>query len=111
MPPTGAPAPPLRSAETSGAAPAPAPAAGLRPVSRVEPSFPREGIGLGARAVLLRARLTVAADGSVSQVGFIQSEVGARPFERAARSALLQWRFPPGVGERTYLQEVRFSEQ
>lgn len=103
--------PPVRSLGEAASGSGATAATVLRPLSRVEPSFPREGIGLGSRAVLLRARLTVAADGSVSQVVFVRSEVGSRPFERAARSALLQWRFPPGSGERSFVQELRFSEE
>ena len=96
-----------------GAGPTPAPTAGpaLRPVSLVEPDFPREGLGLAGRAVLVQARLSVAPNGSVVRVSFLQRTSDSRLFERAARSALLQWRFPEGQGERTVVQQLRFSEQ
>ncbi len=96
-----------------GPGPTPAPTAGpaLRPVSLVEPDFPREGLGLAGRAVLVQARLSVAPNGSVVRVSFLQRTPDSRLFERAARSALLQWRFPEGQGERTVVQQLRFSEQ
>ena len=83
----------------------------LRPVSQVEPAFPREGLGLAGRAVVVQARLTVAPNGSVTQVSFMQRTPDTRVFERAARTALLQWRFPEGQGERLVVQQLRFSEQ
>ena len=94
------------------AAPAVAPsqAAPLRPLAVVEPAFPREGLGLGTQAVLLQARMTVAPNGTVTQVNFTQTGAGNRLFERAARAALLQWRFPEGAGERVVVQQIRFSE-
>lgn len=93
------------------AAPAPV-APALRPSATVEPAFPREGYGLGQRAVLLQARLSIAPDGSVTQVSFAPGTgASQRPFERAARNALLQWRFPPGQGERSYQTQLRFSEE
>jgi outer membrane biosynthesis protein TonB len=97
------------------AAPAPAvvapTVAALRPVSTVEPNFPRDGLGLGGRTVNLQARLTVDANGIVTAVNFVPSSAGTRAFERSARVALLQWRFPAGAGERLYTQQLRFSEE
>ena len=90
---------------------APAAPALLRPVAQVEPAFPREGQGIGPRGVVLQARLVVAPNGTVSQVSFVQSSPATRVFERAARAALLQWRFPEGTGERVVVQSLRFSEE
>lgn len=106
-------APAANPVAVAPAAPAPAPApAALRPQATVEPAFPREGYGLGQRAVVLQARLSIAPDGSVTQVNFASgSGANQRPFERAARNALLQWRFPPGQGERVYQTQLRFSEE
>lgn len=91
--------------------PAPAVPAVLRPVAQVEPAFPREGQGIGPGGVVLQARLVVAPNGTVSQVSFVQSSAATRVFERAARSALLQWRYPAGAGERVVMQSLRFSEE
>lgn len=109
--PIPAPIPPPAAPLVVAAASAAAPAAPLRPVTLVEPAFPREGLGLGSRAVMVQARLVVAPNGSVSQVSFPQSSTTTRVFERAARSALLQWKFPEGAGERIVLQQLRFSEE
>lgn len=104
-------APPPAVAVAPPAVGLPAPVALLRPLATVPPVFPREGLGLGSRAVLLQARLSIAPNGSVTQVNFAQSSAATRPFERAARTALLQWRFPEGSGERSYTQQLRFSEE
>lgn len=108
--PTPAPAPTPPPLPTPVAA-APVPVPPLRPVALVEPAFPREGQGLAGRAVTVQARLTVAPNGSVIQVDFLQRTPDTRVFERAARTALLQWRFPEGPGERLVVQQLRFSEQ
>lgn len=112
---TGAASPPPAPTPVSilalapAAAQAPSEAPALRPLSTIAPVFPREG--LGSRPVLLQARLSIAPNGTVSQVSFVAASVINRPFERAARTALLQWRFPEGSGERIYLQQMRFSEE
>ena len=115
-PPPGLPPPSATPAAAAlqAAAPSPPPAAAavpLRPIALVEPTFPRDGQGIGARGVVLQARLVVAPNGTVSQVSFPQSSPAMRVFERAARSALLQWRFPEGSGERVVTQSLRFSEE
>lgn len=107
------PAPPAPSVvvSTTPAAPVAAgPTLAPPPVNVVEPRFPRDGMGLGGRAVVLQARLSVSPSGAVTNVVFGTGDVGSRTFERAARAALLQWRFPEGTGERYFVQQVRFSE-
>lgn len=97
---------------TSAGPPPAAAVAPLRPTSVVDPVFPREALGGGGREVLLQARLTVAPNGTVTQVTFAgNSNSTQRLFERAARNALLQWRFPEGPTERTYVQSMRFREE
>jgi hypothetical protein len=84
----------------------------LRPSSVVEPQFPREGWGLGSRVVTLQARLSLDAAGSVTRVDFVHgASTAGRVFERAARNALMQWRFPPGAADRSYVQELTFKEE
>ena len=106
---TAAPAP-QAAPQAPGAGTAVA-AAPLRPIALVEPAFPREGQGIGARGVVVQARVVVSSNGTVSQVSFPQSSPTTRVFERAARAALLQWRFPEGQGERVVFQSMRFSEE
>ena len=88
----------------------------LRPAFELRPlqlyRVPESAIirGGGGRAVVLQARLSVSPSGAVTNVVFSPGDVGSRTFERAARAALLQWRFPEGTGERYFVQQVRFSE-
>lgn len=110
-PPAAAPAAAERLAAAPAPQAAPAPAAPLRPLTQVEPRFPREGLGIGPREVVLQARMMLAPNGSVSQVSFVPSSPATRVFERAARSALMQWRYPEGSGDRVVVQTLRFTEE
>lgn len=84
----------------------------LRPTSIVDPEFPREGLGLGTREVSLTAKLSLDASGRVTEVDFVRGGGGAsRVFERAARKALMQWRFPTGAAGRSFTQELSFKEE
>jgi hypothetical protein len=55
--------------------------------------------------------MAIAPDGSVSQVTFDPTPGNTREFERVARRALLQWRYPAGVGARSATQQLQFSEE
>lgn len=124
LPPPPAPPPPAVEAvprTTPAPLPAPASAPGaagssaapaappLAPLSQVRPQFPREALSGSRREVTLRARLAINGQGEVTRVDFIDSMLANRPFERAARDALQQWRFPPGAPDRSYRTEVHFK--
>jgi hypothetical protein len=98
---------------TAAPSPPPAPVAAvatpLRPVSNPAPSFPREGVSDGRREVVLKARLLVGPAGDVARVEFSATTPRDRAFERSARTALLQWRFPEGAGERNYWTDLVFK--
>jgi len=81
--------------------------ASLKPLSRVMPDFPPEG----REAVTLQARLAINPKGEVTRVDFDNASLRTRPFERAARTALLQWRFPEGSGDRLFRTEVAFKPE
>jgi hypothetical protein len=100
-----------RVATASTLPPARPPVPVLVPLSTVQPVFPRTGYGLGSRSVLLVARMSIAPDGSVNQVTFDPTPGNTREFERVARRALLQWRYPAGVGARSATQQLQFSEE
>lgn len=121
MPPAAiAPATPPLPGHTSDAAPikvaTAAPAAGLLrrapapalvPISREPPDFPREAITAGLASGTVRARLTVDAQGNVSNVEIV--EASHRAFDRVVRSALARWRFEPGAPARTTTVDVAFK--
>lgn len=62
-------------------------------------------------AVTLHARLVINAKGAVTRVDFDNQSSRTRSFERAARKALLQWRFHEGSGERWFRAEVSFRPE
>jgi hypothetical protein len=113
LPPTAA--APTAPAPTPVAAAGPLPRSGstaLRPLSTVTPEYPRTALREGqAEDVVLKARLTVGPGGEVRQVDFGAVGLRERPFLRAARDAMLQWRFPEGTAERSYSTDVVFKRE
>ncbi|MGE5336565.1 MAG: TonB family protein [Gemmatimonadota bacterium] len=66
----------------------------LRPVARPQPQFPRLAQQQGVRRGRVVASIAVATDGRVSAVTIVSSDP-PQLFDRAAQSALAQWRFEP----------------
>lgn len=67
-----------------------------------------EGIRQGITSGFVRARLTIDANGNVSNVNILE----ARPivaFGRETRLTLKTWKFNPGVAGRTYDIELTFK--
>jgi protein TonB len=78
----------------------------LRAVSRPDPVFPREARRADVDKGKVRARLFVAADGSVSKVEIL-SAWPARVFDREVRETASRWRFePPGQPRQTDVEFV-----
>ncbi len=84
--------PPVAEARGDGEDPA-APVA-LRPISRPQPQFPRQALQQGITRGRVVARIAVATDGRVSAVTIVSADP-PQLFDRAAQSALGQWRFEP----------------
>lgn len=101
---------PAPAAAADAAAPQPGAQPALRPLSRVMPDPPPEVRDLRGE-VTLQARLAINARGEVTRVDFDNGSLRTRPFERAARNALLQWRFPEGGGERSFRAEISFKPE
>ncbi len=83
-------------------------AAGLAPLQRTPPIYPRAAIKEGITEGAVRVRLTIAADGSVEKVDTSVSDPRYRVFESAARAAAMTWTFVPGAGGRTHESVVQF---
>lgn len=92
-------------AAVAKAAPAPAPVTQV--VRRVEPAFPPEAAREGYDRGLVKARMTVAADGSVTKVEILESNP-RRAFDRAVTRALADWKFNAGAAGRTVDTEIAF---
>ena len=67
------------------------------PLVRIEPQYPREA-ALDGREGWVKLSFTIKADGSVGDVKVIDSKP-RRVFDRAARRALLKWKYKPKVVE------------
>ncbi|HEV6964037.1 MULTISPECIES: energy transducer TonB [Roseateles] len=64
-------------------------------VKKVPPDFPREAAQKGISTGVVKAKLTIEADGKVSDVEIVEAEP-KRVFDRAVKSALMEWKFEPG---------------
>jgi len=73
----------------------------------VNPDFPREAAIAGVTTGTVKARMRVAADGTVSGVEIVQANP-ERLFDRAVTRALSQWKFEPTGVVRTVDHEVEF---
>lgn len=105
-------APPPAPAPIASAAPSmlPAKAASgrLEPVTREAPMFPRDALAQGIDRGTVRARLSIDASGKVTDVEILEAQP-RRVFDRAVRSALGRWTYPPGEASRTTVVEVAFQ--
>jgi len=96
------------AAPTPAPAPPPAPAIDTRVIrlSRTDPAFPIEAVRQGVSSGYVRARITIDANGNVSDVAILES----RPisaFGRETRQAVQLWKYNPGAAGRT--QEIELS--
>ena len=103
-------APPLQMAMAAppAAATRPAPAAKLTPLVHDAPRFPREALRRDIDRGMVRARLTIDAQGKVSAVAILEASPHG-VFEGAVRSALSHWKFAPGGAGRSTDVDVAFK--
>jgi protein TonB len=80
----------------------------LKPVSRVEPEFPREALAAGTNTGVVKARMTIDATGEVTRVDIVEANP-RRVFDRAVVKTLSQWRFTPGGNGRSKEIEIEFK--
>ena len=85
-------------------------AAQLRPVSRVEPEFPREAQIASVDKGRVKARLTLDAAGEVTRVDIVEANP-RRVFDRAVTRSLSQWRYEKGADGRTVEVDLDFKLQ
>ncbi|WP_160329876.1 TonB family protein [Sterolibacterium denitrificans] len=79
--------------------PAPAHAQNARKaISREAPAFPSDALDDGVDSGSVKARLSVAADGSVTNVDILEANPKGY-FEKAVKRALVRWKYEPGAAE------------
>lgn len=67
-------------------------------VSREQPAFPSDALDDGIDSGSVKVRLSVAADGSVSNVDILDADPKGY-FEKAVKRALSRWKYEPGAAE------------
>jgi protein TonB len=70
-------------------------------IKKVPPEFPGEAARKGVNAGTVRAKLTIEADGKVSNVEILEAEP-RRVFDKASIAALMEWRFDTGGQKETF---------
>ena len=102
-------APAAALAASTAPAELPSPRA-LRAIERFPPHFPAEALREGVLSGRVIASITVAPDGTVSQVDIAEA-TPRRVFDRAVRHALLRWRFEPVPQQVRHTVEFVFKAQ
>ena len=64
-------------------------------VKKVPPEFPAEATKKGISTGVVKAKLSIEADGKVSDVEILEAEP-KRIFDRSVKAALMEWKFEPG---------------
>ncbi|MDR7272690.1 protein TonB [Pelomonas saccharophila] len=64
-------------------------------IKKVPPEFPAEASKKGISTGSVKAKMTIEADGKVSDVEIVEAEP-KRVFDRAVKAALMEWKFEPG---------------
>jgi protein TonB len=93
----------LLIAASAIAAPAP------KVLKKVPPEFPSAAAKKGITSGTVKAQLTIAADGKVTDVAILEASP-PKIFDRAVIDALMEWRFEGSGEKRTHEMTLVFNE-
>ena len=79
-------------------------------IKKVPPEFPREAVQASVSSGAVKARMSIEADGKVSAVEIIESQP-RKVFDRAVKSALMDWRFEASGEKQTHEVKLVFSNE
>ncbi|MDT9000483.1 energy transducer TonB [Paucibacter sp. APW11] len=79
-------------------------------VKKVPPEFPREATQRGVSAGSVKAKLSIDAEGKVTEVSIMESEP-PRVFDRAVTRALMEWRFEGNGEKQTHEVKLVFKAE
>lgn len=103
------PPPPELSKPAQPIAPTPNTDTSVTLITRIEPSYPVEGIRQGIhKTVVVKARLVIGARGNVNEVTILEGGPIAA-FGRQTRTTLKEWKFNSGAPGRTFDVEISFK--
>jgi protein TonB len=77
---------------------------------KVPPEFPREAAQASVTSGTVKARMSIEADGKVSAVEIVESQP-RKVFDRAVKSALMDWRFEASGEKQTHEVKLVFSNE
>lgn len=76
-------------------------------VKKVPPEFPTEAVRKNISSGSVRAKLTIGADGKVTDVEILEAEP-KRVFDKVSKDALMEWRFEPAADKQTHEVKLVF---
>ncbi|MDC8785427.1 energy transducer TonB [Roseateles koreensis] len=85
-------------------------AAAPKVIKKVPPEFPREAAQQSISSGVVKAKLSIDADGKVSAVEIIEAEP-RRVFDKAVSRALMEWRFEPSGEKQTHEVKLVFKNE
>ncbi len=103
------PPPPATATPPRASTPPPATAT-TRVIYKDQPAFPAEATRRGVTSGRVQARMSINAQGRVTNVTIIES-TPPRVFDRAATQALSNWRFNLGADDRRHEVEINFNSE
>ena len=77
-------------------------------VKKVAPEFPREAMKQAIDSGTVKAKMAIDPDGKVTEVTIIEAQP-ARVFDRAVKTALMDWRFEPSGEKQSHEVKLVFS--
>ncbi|WP_077033647.1 TonB family protein [Pelomonas sp. KK5] len=79
-------------------------------IKKVPPEFPREAVQASVTSGTVKAKLSIEADGKVSAVDIVEA-TPRKVFDRAVKSALMDWRFEASGEKQTHEVKLVFSNE
>ena len=77
-------------------------------INSFQPNFPSAAIAQGIESGVIRARMDINANGTLTDVTILAA-TPVRLFDREVRAALMRWKFNAGTDARSPEQEIRFQ--
>lgn len=79
-------------------------------IKKVPPEFPREAAQQSISSGTVKAKLSIDAEGKVTEVSILEAEP-RRVFDRAVTRALMDWRFEPSGEKQTHEVKLVFRNE
>ncbi len=79
-------------------------------IKKVPPEFPREAVQQSISAGVVKAKMSIDAEGKVTEVAIVEAEP-RRVFDKAVTRALMDWRFEASGEKQTHEVKLVFRNE